>query len=137
MRKTALAFSAYFLCGCGTMVNLSDKGKGDIYGGVVRDFTEAGRLLEHTPSSSSGPFLRACDAAVALTSYTLDVPFSFIGDTLTLPLTLPAALSRQGRPERPETTYKDTYSPTKTPLLIPNVDAAPTDAEASKGAPRD
>jgi uncharacterized protein YceK len=134
MGKTALAASLALLSGCGTIMNFSDKGNGSIYGGVVRDFSETGRLLEHTPSSSSGPFLRACDVALAGSFYTFDVPFSFVADTLTLPVTIPAALSRRDRPETQKNTYKDTYSP----ILIPNVDAAaPSEAEASKGAIRD
>jgi hypothetical protein len=120
------------------MANLSPKGKGDIYGGVARDFTAAGRLLEHTPSTSSGPFFRACDVALAGSFYTFDVPFSFIADTLTLPVTIPDSLMRQDRPESPKTSYKDTYSPTKSPILIPTVDAtAPAETNATKGARRD
>jgi hypothetical protein len=120
------------------MVNFSDQGRGDIYGGVVRDFTEAGRLMEHTPGSANGPFRRACDVALAASFYTLDVPFSFLADTLTLPVTVPAALTRQDHPQTPKATYKDVYSPTKMPVLIPNVDATPPEAgETSAGTPRD
>jgi hypothetical protein len=120
-------------------MNFSTKGTAEIYGGVVRDFSETGRLLEHTPNTSTGPFFfRACDVALAGSFYMLDMPFSFVADTLTLPLTIPAALARRDRPESPETTFKDIYSPTKMPILIPNLEAkAPSDADASKDAPRD
>ena len=114
------------------MVNFSDQGRGDVYGGVVRDFTEAGRLLEHTPGSAAGPLRRACDVALAASFYTLDVPFSFLADTLTLPVTLPSALTREDRPAAPKSSYKDSYSPSRMPVLIPNVDSsAPGAGDAS------
>src|SRR6516162_8350333 len=50
----------------------------------------------------------------------------------------PVSLTRQNWPESPESSSKGPYSPTKSPILIPNIEAkAPSDAEASKGAPRD
>jgi uncharacterized protein YceK len=137
MRKAAFV-AALALAGCGTVRNLSDLSRADIYGGVVRDFTETGRLLEHTPSSSSGPFLRACDVVLAGSFYTLDVPFSLLADTLTLPITIPASLTKQDRPESPQASYRDAYSPPKMPVLIPDVDAAgQAGGGTSTGSPRD
>ena len=60
------------LCGCGTMDNMIS-GDRAVYGGVRHDFQNV----------SSGK-------AAAL----LDVPFSAIGDTVTLPVTAAKALRR-------------------------------------------
>jgi hypothetical protein len=130
-----VAFSVDVLLGFGPSLDGSQSRPVNRY---VRDFSETGRHLEHTPGSSSGPFLRACDVVLAGWFYMLDMPFSFAADTLTHPVTIPAALTRRDRPESPETAFKNAHSPTKSPILIPNIEAkAPTDAEESKGSPRD
>ncbi len=59
------------LCGCGTVDNLTN-GDRQVYGGVRHDFQNV----------SSGK-----------TAALLDVPFSAIGDTVTLPVTAGKALT--------------------------------------------
>src|SRR5262249_28047112 len=105
-----------------------------IYGGVVRDFTETGRLLEDTPGSAASPVKRMGDVALAASFYTLDLPLSLVADTVTLPVTIPVSLTRQDRPDT-KASYKDAYSPSKMPVLIPDVDTSSSaDGETSPGA---
>lgn len=60
------------LCGCGTMSNMSTGDRG-VYGGVRQDFQNI--------SSGKG-------------AAWIDVPFSAVGDTVTLPFTAVKAMKR-------------------------------------------
>jgi uncharacterized protein YceK len=64
-------FLGVALCGCGTMENLKG-GDRAIYGGVRQDF-------QNVSSGKTGALL--------------DVPFSVVGDTVTLPVTVGKALN--------------------------------------------
>jgi len=68
----ASALLASTLCGCGTMNNMT-KGDRDVYGGVRQD---------------------AQNVNNGKTAALIDVPFSAVGDTLTLPFTAVKAMQR-------------------------------------------
>lgn len=61
------------LCGCGTMNNMTS-GDREVYGGVRQDF-------QNISSGKTGALI--------------DVPFSAVGDTVTLPFTAVKALRRE------------------------------------------
>jgi uncharacterized protein YceK len=81
--------------GCGTAGNLSSccsSGDWAVYGGVALDAKAAVKAVQDVvrPGDQS-PFV----AALAIVYYSaVDMPLSFVGDTLTLPITLQAALQR-------------------------------------------
>jgi uncharacterized protein YceK len=93
---------ACFLAGCGTITNLQcadthDKESprpGRVFGGVSRDVAWAKRCFDGNPSpdSSGASFKDQVKGAYYLT---IDLPFSFIGDTLTLPITCMIALGEE------------------------------------------
>jgi uncharacterized protein YceK len=83
-----LSFAATaLLSGCGTAANtlwfIPEEGGMRVYGGVRADW-ESARQSAADPSRPAGP-LWLCIA---------DMPLSAVGDTLTLPFTVPAALCR-------------------------------------------
>lgn len=94
----ATLFAASLLSGCGTFANLSIGARQGwknalIYGGVRRDVQSAGNWIDH--SWTWGPNLdiqQDLGTVVGVGLVGLDVPLSAIGDTLTLPITIPAAI---------------------------------------------
>jgi uncharacterized protein YceK len=84
--------SAALASGCGTLLNTAHyphaSGGEEIYGGVQLDYRVVAQ--EHQKRS-------ATTVALAL----LDMPFSLVGDTLTLPYTVALAMSREGGAEDP------------------------------------
>jgi uncharacterized protein YceK len=93
---------ACLACGCGTAINLAPTIAAErtdqymsvsigprraIFGGVALDLAVAGRSLRNLPQHPRA-------AAVFLPAAVIDLPFSAIGDTLTLPMTIPATLDR-------------------------------------------
>jgi uncharacterized protein YceK len=95
------AVAAAALAGCGTTLNLD--GEPRIYGGVMQDFQVAKEKLAQVanPSESgkpaSSPVWNLTSSALAL----VDMPLSLLADTLTLPLTIPAALDARDDPDPP------------------------------------
>ncbi len=83
------------LGGCGTSLNLD--GDSRVYGGVAQDLQEAReRMAAATSPTWPGtpgayPGWNAAVGALALA----DLPLSLIGDTLTLPFTIPTALEEK------------------------------------------
>jgi uncharacterized protein YceK len=94
--QSCLLVSALFLSGCGTYTNtlvISETGHESyrVYGGLQNDFEvirKSGKriaawdnqeIIDHAPATVQGAFVLA-------TVCTLDIPLSFIADTLTLPL---------------------------------------------------
>jgi uncharacterized protein YceK len=83
------------LSGCGTSLNLD--GDSRVYGGVAQDLQTVGERMVQasnpswpgTPGSSTGWNVTVGALALA------DVPLSLIGDTLTLPFTIPTALEEK------------------------------------------
>ena len=81
------------LCGCGTMDNMAGRPSSTrVYGGVRQDVKDA--------AQSTGAVFRAQDTAAFSNAIgsgavrVLDVPFSAVADTVTLPVTVPAAVRR-------------------------------------------
>jgi uncharacterized protein YceK len=99
--------TASLVGGCGTMGNLwsccSGSGGERIYGGVCKDVQlVAEGVAQGFHPDEDGPWFPLAAACLM----TLDLPLSAIGDTLTLPLTIPATLDKIISPDpvapRPE-----------------------------------
>jgi uncharacterized protein YceK len=99
----ALAAAAYvFLCGCGTAVNLRE-GERKLYGGVRVDAQAAAKGLVYsvggTVSPDGGPDgvprddLPGLEVLLGVVAW-IDLPFTLVGDTLTLPWTVTAEVKR-------------------------------------------
>ena len=82
------------LSGCGTIANFSGKGWDNthIYGGVVRNVKSAEEWIEAKPITKDTELQQGIGTVVGTGLIVLDVPLSAIGDTLTLPITIPAAI---------------------------------------------
>ncbi|HJZ58580.1 MAG TPA: hypothetical protein VKE74_26805 [Gemmataceae bacterium] len=87
-----LLATAILNSGCGTVVNLVRPGKEEkAFGGVRFDVDQIGKLVEGEPVSD-GPLATpgagggSVAAVVLLIGPFVDIPLSFIGDTLTYPL---------------------------------------------------
>ncbi len=97
------AAAAVGLGGCGTSLNLD--GESRVYGGVVQDFQIAKDRLAQAANSSrpgtpgSSPAWNLTVSALAL----VDLPLSLLGDTLTLPFTIPTELECMDEPDRAKT----------------------------------
>jgi uncharacterized protein YceK len=97
------AVAAAGLSGCGTSLNLD--GDSRVYGGVVQDFQIAKERLAQAANPSwpgtpgSSPAWNITVSALAL----VDLPLSLLGDTLTLPFTIPTALEGSDEPDRAKT----------------------------------
>ncbi len=89
--------------GCGTIRNVSTSPMSTtqqqfpagkiVYGGVKNDLVRIGRAVEdlkRLPESNKGVIVNLGSA----TFHAIDVPISLIGDTVTLPVTIPAAIDR-------------------------------------------
>jgi uncharacterized protein YceK len=80
------------LGGCGTSLNLD--GDSRVYGGITQDFQVVRERLAQASNPSwpgtpgSSPAWNLTVSALALA----DVPLSLVGDTFTLPFTIPTAL---------------------------------------------
>ncbi len=105
MRRASLAAAlglvAMGLSGCGTAANLSGGAQGfrpmQIYGGVLRDVQSAQHWVS-TNWIEGSDWQQDVGTVVGVGLIGLDLPFSAIGDTLTLPITIPAALLRPSGP---------------------------------------
>jgi uncharacterized protein YceK len=102
--------TALGLAGCGTLCNLPkesgvtvwDETPHDrIYGGVLRDVASGTRCLHETVAADCKD--GRLDNLVAGSYWLLvDLPLSAVGDTLTLPLTIPASLPAPYKSSGPE-----------------------------------
>lgn len=103
----ALGLAVLGLCGCGTAANLSGGAQGwrksQIYGGVRRDVKSAQQFVADNWAGSAD-LMQDVGAVVGVGLISIDVPLSFFGDTLTLPITIPAALLGGPQPATPATT---------------------------------
>jgi uncharacterized protein YceK len=90
-----LGLAVLCLSGCGTAANLSGGFQGwrkaQIYGGVRTDVKSAEQFVADNWTSESD-FQQDVGTVVGVGLISLDVPLSLIGDTLTLPITIPAAI---------------------------------------------
>lgn len=94
----AVAVAALILSGCGTFANLSIGARqgwknAQIYGGVRRDVASATDWVQHSWTwGDQFDLQRDVGTVVGVGLVGIDVPLSAIGDTLTLPVTIPAAI---------------------------------------------
>jgi hypothetical protein len=96
---TLIALIAVFSGGCGTVCNLvggirHPESEPRVYGGVIRDYETIGQIVNSPQADSSHSFgAYAGKAAVFVVALPLlgvvDPILSFVGDTLTLPITIP------------------------------------------------
>ncbi|HEY7312521.1 MAG TPA: YceK/YidQ family lipoprotein [Gemmataceae bacterium] len=126
----ALALAAMYLIGCGTAANLSGGLQGwrksQIYGGVRRDVKSANQFIADNWTGAAD-IQQDVGTVVGVGLISLDVPFSLIGDTLTLPITIPAALmGGSAAPPPPAATVsgKTNGVPPATNGTVPNTNLA-------------
>jgi uncharacterized protein YceK len=97
-RAAALGVAVLFVCGCGTIANLETGPRQGwnnvlIYGGVRRDVQSAGKWIDHSWTWGDNlDVIQDLGTVVGVGLVGIDVPLSAIGDTLTLPVTVPLAL---------------------------------------------
>jgi uncharacterized protein YceK len=97
-RAAALGVAVLFLCGCGTIANLETGARQGwknavIYGGVRRDVQSAGKWIDHSWTWGDNlEVVQDIGTVVGVGLVGIDIPLSAIGDTLTLPVTVPIAL---------------------------------------------
>ena len=102
MRVFALTAFASLALGCGTIRNVSNPlmsttqqqpARKIVYGGVKDDLSLVGgavKDLKRLHKSNNGLTTNLGSATI----HAMDVPVSLIGDTVTLPVTVPAAIDR-------------------------------------------
>jgi uncharacterized protein YceK len=137
---TGVAAVALLGGGCGTFVNVTtvappDMGEGQrrIYGGVIWDIAGEERAWHYQYPETyrydwgiNGPMILA---------YLLDLPLSAIGDTLTLPITVPETLGFPWLPPwppPPPTPPGRLGGPVVVPAPPPPVEAFPPPREVSR-----
>jgi uncharacterized protein YceK len=97
-RAAALGIAVLFLSGCGTVANLETGARQGwrnalIYGGVRRDVQSAGKWIDHSWTWGDNlDVVQDIGTVVGVGLVGVDIPLSAIGDTLTLPVTVPIAL---------------------------------------------
>ena len=97
-RAAVLWIAALFLCGCGTIANLETGARqgwtnAAIYGGVRRDIQSGEKWIDHSWTwGEKLDIFQDVGSAVGVVLVAIDVPLSAVGDTLTLPVTVPIAL---------------------------------------------
>lgn len=114
-RAAALVIVTGLLSGCGTVANLAVGAREgwnnvQIYGGVRRDVQSAGNWLAHSwVAPEKLEFMQDIGAIVGVGLVGIDVPLSAVGDTLTLPVTIPASI--WGRPRNDANVDRQTAPP--------------------------
>jgi uncharacterized protein YceK len=128
-RSTAISLAAGFACalgGCGTARNLSRPEKtveaptprpapNQVYGGVGIDARVGASWLAAPYAEEYGVEVGACERLFDTTCKTgigifvlgVDLPLSAVGDTLSLPITVPATLQNKNKPSAPADAGKD------------------------------
>src|SRR5579875_2703047 len=97
-RAAALGTAVLFLCGCGTVANLEMGWRQGwqntvIYGGVRRDVQSAGKWIDHSWTWGKDlDIIQDIGTVVGVGLVGIDIPLSAVGDTLTLPVTVPIAI---------------------------------------------
>jgi uncharacterized protein YceK len=99
----AFAIVPLLLCGCGTTANLfcfsAEEGGKQLYGGFREDCKAVRDFTRPDPSYCNSTADRLSRALL----FTVDMPASLVGDTLTLPITIANALGWQPKEEQKET----------------------------------
>jgi len=116
LRSATACLAALLACGpggCGTIVNLSASPGKEIYGGVKQDALSGSDHLAEAFSRSTCPtfspvperpspgkeaLIKSFCAGCGVCMWAVDLPISAVADTLTLPVTVPAALAK--KPDR-------------------------------------
>ena len=118
----ALLVSA--LCGCGTVLNL--QGESQVYGGARNDARAGAGCLAQglglTRAEEHDKFSPQVNLAIGACAL-VDLPFSALADTLTLPVTIAAAFRCPGdvsTKSAPPTTPAPDSPPAETRLLTPS-----------------
>lgn len=97
-RAATLGMVALVLCSCGTFGNLSIGRRQGwknalIYGGVRRDVQSAADFVDHSWTwGEKLDVFQDVGTVVGVGLVGIDVPLSAVADTLTLPITIPAAI---------------------------------------------
>jgi uncharacterized protein YceK len=112
MGRWALAAVALLLGGCGTTANLflfsPEEGGKQVFGGVRADWKAAQEFAQPGPAYVNDAGERVTRAML----FTMDMPFSIVGDTLTLPVTISKAMGWLPEPEKKDTS-KATSKPSR------------------------
>lgn len=102
MKRFALISTCLLSVGCGTTRNVSRSAISSVgavppamivYGGVKSDLNQIETAVEDVKRRRASENNLVTNIATA-TASVVDVPFSAIGDTVTLPVTVPAAINR-------------------------------------------
>ena len=89
-RVITFGLALFSLTGCGTVSNLENDCSP--YGGIAETMTAGKSRLEHIGEGKCIP--PVYDYAAATYLFAIDLPLSAIGDTLTLPITIPIGIKR-------------------------------------------
>jgi uncharacterized protein YceK len=132
--RAALGLAVLYLSGCGTAANLSGGIQGwrdaQIYGGVLRDVKSAEDFVSSNWTKESD-WQQDVGTIVGVGLIGIDVPLSAIGDTLTLPFTIPAVIMRGSGPAQNVSSKNvappaaNGPAPAAAPEAPPGADAAP------------
>jgi uncharacterized protein YceK len=130
-RAAALFLAVGTLGGCGTLANLGGRGweHTRIYGGVLGDVKGAQDWIADNPITPEADIQKNVGTVVGVGLVALDVPFSAIGDTLTLPVTVPVAIWASTRGPA-AVSQKTGGAPPATSADAPAPDASVTSAAA-------
>jgi hypothetical protein len=104
-----------------------------IYGGVLRDVRSVETWLEDSSTVKDPDIRNYVGTVVGVGLIALDVPLSAVGDTLTLPVTIPLA-RRPAPASDPNVSRKDAASPSEASKSVPA--PAPAPAPAAEDKPR-
>jgi uncharacterized protein YceK len=128
MRRAALAaivLTSVAVSGCGTVANLSGRGwdHTQIYGGVRRDVKATEDWIADYSAMKDTDIRQDVGVGVGVALVSLDTALSAIGDTLTLPITIPVALFV--KPSPPTVSQKNAVAAPVIPALAPVTPASP------------
>jgi uncharacterized protein YceK len=90
------------LSGCGTFMNLETYGQQAVYGGVRASGRNGWQCLAGIASPQAAgpdPSIRILLAVMGAYRLAVDTPLCLVGDTVTLPVTIPATLRRWNEPQ--------------------------------------
>ncbi len=90
--RILLLLGVLSLAGCGTLGNLSGRDK--VYGGTQLDGGAVVEACTEVAHHGESPALTYPQASVMFVYSCLDLPLSIMGDTLTLPVTVPVSCYR-------------------------------------------
>jgi uncharacterized protein YceK len=127
-RITCLATLALLFCGCGTIANLAGVKQGilspredpkyEVYGGIQNDLESARSLFTKDSSKENekpetvleqiGHSINDAECFLISSGFlAVELPLSFVGDTLTLPITIQKTLDKQRKQSSGDSTSPD------------------------------